>query len=195
MKIMKKYTRRASCNTCPGGPDRLHLEGFGKVMLMSAAALGMTAALTIQSSMAFFTTYVSGGGSHPVTLGAQTEIHEDVSDMTKHIVIRNTSETNDCYVRVKAFYAEPFEITYTDVGGGSGSWSLGENDFWYYSGILAPGETTGALDAKIEVPGDYDKDSFNVVVIQECTPVLYDENGSPYADWSMKYSDYEEEAR
>ena len=166
MKIMKKYTRRASCNTCPGGSGRLHLEGVGKVMLMSAAALGMTAALTIQSSMAFFTTYVSGGGSHPVTLGAQTEIHE-----------------------------EPFEINYTDVGGGSGSWSLGENDFWYYSGILAPGETTGALDAKIEVPGDYDKDSFNVVVIQECTPVLYDENGSPYADWSMKYSDYEEGAR
>lgn len=181
IKIRKRYKSRAF--------------RYGKVMLMSAAALGMTAALTIQSSMAYFTTYVSGGGSHPVTLGAQTEIHEEVTDMTKHIVIRNTSEMNDCYVRVKVFYAEPFDIAYTDVGGGSGSWSQGEDDFWYYSGILAPGETTGTLDAKISVPENFDRDSFNVVVIQECTPVLYDENGNPYADWSVKYSDYEEGTR
>lgn len=196
MKSMKRYTQRAYRDTCPRGADRLRLARYGKVMLMSAAALGMTAALTIQSSMAYFTTYVSGGGSHPVTLGAQTEIHEDVIDMTKHIVIRNTSETSDCYVRVKAFCADPFGITYTDAGDKNGSWSAGEGDFWYYSDILAPGETTGTLYAKIEVPGDYDRDDFNVVVIQECAPVLYDEeSGSPYADWSMKYSDYEEGTR
>lgn len=168
-------------------------RNYAKVLLMSAAALGMTAALTIQSSMAFFTTYVSAGGSHPVTLGTQTEIHEDVSEMTKHIVIRNTSGTNDCYVRVKVFYAEPFDISYTDVDGGK--WSRGEDDFWYYNGILGPGEVTSVLDAKIGVPENFDKDSFNVVVIQECTPVLYDENGKPYADWNMKFSDYGEEAR
>lgn len=28
-------------------------------------------------------------------------------------------------------------------------------------------------------------DDFNVIVIQECTPVLYDENGNPYADWNV----------
>ena len=26
-------------------------------------------------------------------------------------------------------------------------------------------------------------EDFNVIVIQECTAVLYDENGNPYADW------------
>lgn len=29
-----------------------------------------------------------------------------------------------------------------------------------------------------------DGESFNVIVIYESTPVRYDENGEPYADWS-----------
>ena len=28
------------------------------------------------------------------------------------------------------------------------------------------------------------EDNFNVIVVQESTPVLYDENDQPYADWS-----------
>ena len=28
------------------------------------------------------------------------------------------------------------------------------------------------------------EDDFNVIVVQECTAVLYDENGNPYADWN-----------
>ena len=26
-------------------------------------------------------------------------------------------------------------------------------------------------------------DEFNIIVVYECTPVLYDDNGNPYADW------------
>ena len=51
--------------------------------------------------------------------------------------------------------------------------------------------TTG-LDVKINVPEGYDNYSFNVVVIQECTPVVYDEEGNPTADWTTVYSGYEE---
>ena len=47
------------------------------------------------------------------------------------------------------------------------------------------------MDVKIgDLPEDFDKDSFNVVVIQECTPVIYDEAGNPAADWSTVYTDY-----
>ena len=28
------------------------------------------------------------------------------------------------------------------------------------------------------------EDDFNVIVVQECTAVLYDENGKAYADWN-----------
>ena len=34
----------------------------------------------------------------------------------------------------------------------------------------------------METPPPYTED-FNVVVIQECTAVLYEEDGIPYADW------------
>lgn len=158
---------------------------------MSAAALGMTAVLTLESASAFFTTYVSAGGGEVVNLGAQTEIHEDVSQMTKHIGIRNTSQTNECFIRVKVFYAETFDITYTDE---QGNWYQQNGDgYWYYRPVVGPGEMTTILDAKIHVPEGFDKDSFNVVVIQECTPVVYDENGNPTADWSKTFTDYREE--
>lgn len=28
------------------------------------------------------------------------------------------------------------------------------------------------------------EESFNVIVVQESTPALYDEQGNPYADWN-----------
>ena len=93
------------------------IEKYGKLIAMSAAALGMTAALTIESSLAYFTTYVSAGGGQVVNLGAQTTIHENLSDMTKHIVIKNDSPINDCFVRVKVFCGADVEITYTDEAG------------------------------------------------------------------------------
>ena len=47
---------------------------YSKVIAMSAAALAMTAALSIQSSMAYFTTYVSAGGGGEVSLRIQTVV-------------------------------------------------------------------------------------------------------------------------
>ena len=46
------------------------MEKYGKLIAMSAVALGMTAALTIESSLAYFTTYVSAGGGGVVISGA-----------------------------------------------------------------------------------------------------------------------------
>ena len=41
---------------------------YGKLAGMTAAALGMTAALTLEGASAYFTTYVSAGGSQVVRL-------------------------------------------------------------------------------------------------------------------------------
>ena len=184
MKRLERFTRRAPRN-------------MGRTALMSAAALGMTAALTIQSASAFFTTYVSAGGSGTVSLGAQTELHEgDVTNMTKHIVIRNTSQTNDCFVRVKVFYAENFEVSYSGPDKNTdeeAKWYQKDNGdgYWYYRPVLGSGESTDMLDAKIEVPEEFDMDSFNVVVIQECAPAVYDADGNPDPDcWDMVFTDY-----
>ena len=165
-----------------------------KLVALSAAALFLTAAAGIRQASAYFTTYVSAGGSQVVHMGARTELQEDVTDMTKHISNTNASQINDCYVRVKVFYAGPFEVTYTDRSERGNLWTYSEADgYWYYGPILPAGGSTEILDAKIgDLPEDFDRDSFNVVVIQECTPVIYDENGNPTADWNTVYTDYQE---
>lgn len=166
------------------------MKKYKKVIAMSAAALAMTAALTVQSSMAYFTTYVSAGGGGEVSLKVQTEIHEDpVTDMTKHITIKNV-EANDCFVRVKAFYGGLISIEYRNADGGN-DWYDGGDGYWYYRPVLKAGATSSQLDIKINVPEGFDKDTFNVVVVQECTPVIYDDNGNPGAEWDTVYSDYQ----
>lgn len=178
-----------------------------KVVAMSAAALALTAALTIESSMAYFTTYVSAEGGHVVNMGARTEISEKVSEMTKHITLRNTSDRGDCYVRVKVFYGAGINVDYVDVEK-NGDWYDGGDGYWYYRPILPAGQTTAQLDVSIDTTGlekpeglepgemtQYIKDKFNVVVVQECTPVIYDENGNPSANWETIYTDYQEVTR
>ncbi len=164
---------------------------YAKLAVMSAAALGMTAVLAIEGAQAYFTTYVSAGGSQVVNLGAETEIHEGLSNMTKHISVENASAVNDCFVRVKVFCGNELAIDYTEADGGQ-NWYLGNDGYWYYRPILAAGTTTTVLDAKIVLPEGFDKDNFNVVVIQECTPVVYDASGNATADWTTVYSDYQE---
>lgn len=169
-----------------------------RIIALSAAAFCMITAASVKEAAAYFTTYVSAGGSHVVNLGSQTEIHENkVTNMTKHIFITNNSQTNDCFVRVKVFAGDLLKISFKDTSESGNLWTYSEEDgYWYYGPILPAGASTEILDAKIEVPENFDQDSFNVVVIQECTPVIYDEKtGNPSADWNIVYSAYQQETR
>lgn len=53
-----------------------------------------------------------------------------------------------------------------------GSWTLGSDGYYYYTEVVEPGQYTHVLDIIIPV-GEDDKDSFNVVVVQESTNVEY----------------------
>ena len=164
-----------------------------KLAAVSAAALLLTGTLTVEHASAYFTTYVSAGGSQVVRLGSKTEIHEDVSDMTKHISIQNTSQIYDCFVRVKVFYGGGLKISYQDKSESGNLWSYSQNDgYWYYKPILSAGESTELFDIQIgDLPEDFDKESFNVVVIQDRTPVVYDDHGNPSADSNTVYKAYQ----
>lgn len=174
--------------------DKKNVGYYRGLAVASAAALIMVAAANFEDASAYFTTYVSAGGSEIVHMGSTTELHEDVTDMTKHISVTNASQTNDCFVRVKVFYGGQLQVSFTDRSESGDAWSYSEKDgYWYYNSILPAGASTEILDAKIgDLPVDFDRDSFNVVVIQECTPVIYDENGNPGADWTTVYTDYQE---
>lgn len=151
-----------------------------KTVLLAAAALALTATLTVGSAMAYFTTHSTAVGSVPLSLGfTQTEIEETVDGDGKHVVINNVGDY-DCYVRVKVFSI--VDVDYSHTGG----WEQGAEDYWYYTEILPAGGSTEELLVTFEYPEnteDDKKEEFNIIVIQECTPVLYDDNNNPMADW------------
>ena len=80
------------------------------------------------------------------------------------------------YIRAKAFCGSAYDlVTWMNPA----DWSLGEDGYYYYDGIVNGGEVTEELQVRIEnVPEDItDPASFNVVVVYESTPVRYDEAG------------------
>lgn len=152
-----------------------------KTFWLTAAALLLVGGLSIQEAMAYFTTYVEAEGGYTVTLGPSTVIEETVEDMTKSITISNTGNV-DCYVRVKVFAGSTVDIAYF----GSANWSKDADGYWYYKDIVPVGGKTEVLNATISVADGFEESftNFNVIVIQECTPVLYKSDGSPYGDWN-----------
>lgn len=158
-----------------------------KTFWLTVGAFILIGSIGVSEAMAYFTTHVMAKGGYPLTLGTETSLEEEVEDMTKHIVLANTGE-NDCYVRVRVFCGSSFKINYSPAVDDSNEpyWRLGEDDgYWYYRDIVSAGEKTEELLASIEVPEGV-TESFDVIVIQECTAVLYDEDGTPYADWENK---------
>ena len=151
-------------------------------VLLAVLALVLVMSFHIGESMAYFTTYATAKGGYWITLGSSSEIREKMVEWDKYIQVENTGETTS-YVRIKVFTGSAYELKYTDKS--SGKWTLAQDGYWYYSDPLEPGAMTGELVVSIKVPEELAA-SFNVTVIQESTPMLYDEEGTPYADWTME---------
>lgn len=152
-----------------------------KPLIMAAAALALTGTLAVGSAMAYFTTYSTAGGGVKMNMGfTETVPYEKVDEKGKHVTIKNTGDY-DCFVRVKAF--APMELTYT---ADPDKWEAKNDGYWHYKEVLpAKKSTTPELNISYTFPSGDDKpEEFNIVVIQECTPVLYDKDGNPYADWN-----------
>ena len=161
-----------------------------KTICLAAAALALTGTLAVGSAYAYFTTYSEAKGNVVFELGeTRTEPHEEVKGGKKIVSIENTGDY-DCYIRIRAYAGNNYNLTYED--GGSRKWYDGKDGYWYYRDIL----TVGSFSEKVNVilPPELLKDvtdekDLNVIVIQECTPVQYDDNGEPYADWNVTFED------
>ena len=161
-----------------------------KTICLAVAALALTGTLAVGSAYAYFTTYSEAKGNVVFELGeTHTEPHEEVIGGKKIVSIENTGDY-DCYIRIRAYAGNNYNLTYGD--GGFGKWYDGEDGYWYYRDIL----TVGSVSKKVNVilPQELLKDvtdekDLNVIVIQECTPVQYDDNGEPYADWDVTFED------
>ncbi|WP_434309831.1 hypothetical protein [Hominifimenecus sp. rT4P-3] len=156
---------------------------------LAALCLLLVLSASMESSLAYFTTNAAAQGGYSLELG-KTTIHEDpVVDWTKRITVTNTSgeAALPVYIRIKAFAGSKYTLLYSDS---EGKWSPGAEGYYYYRDIVGGGESTDVLNIKIEgVPRSEEiteAESFNVAVIYESTPVLYDAAGVPYADWNVK---------
>lgn len=150
-------------------------------LVLLALVMVMTAG--IGKAWAYFTTYASAEGSITITLGDETEITEEFSNWEKRVTITSNEDSEPVYIRAKAFSSSSYPLVYSGDG-----WTLGEDDYYYYNEIVPGGGKTSVLSVKIEnVPTEKVEDgtSFNVVVVYESTPVMYREDGTPYADWSV----------
>ncbi len=156
-----------------------------KSIFLAVFAVVLALSGTAGSAWAYFTTYVGARGMLTLELGDETTIDEPkFESWTKHIVVSSDPGSKPVYVRARAFCGSQYSLVYS----GSDKWTPGSDGYYYYSDILNGGEKTEELLVKIEnVPEDVaDASEFNVAVVYETTPVLYDEDGKPYADWNAK---------
>lgn len=149
--------------------------------VLTAIALILISGVSVTNSLAYFTTYVTAKGGYTISAGDSTKIHEEFKDWKKIIQVENTGSV-DCYVRVKIFAGQEFTITSSGDG-----WIQASDGYWYFDKEISPGGLTDKLTASIHYPAELEAD-FDVVVVQECTPVTYDEKGKAIgavnADWS-----------
>lgn len=149
-------------------------------LAFSALAGVMTAGLG--KAWAYFTTYAQAQGSIAIELGDETEIEERFSGWVKHVTVTSEEGSEPVYIRAKAFSGGRYSLTYSGDG-----WSEGTDGYLYYDEMVPGGGKTAELSVSIgNIPEEDLKDNltFNVIVVYESTPVMYNEDGTPYADWN-----------
>lgn len=163
-------------------------------IILTCALAAMVLSASIGGAWSYFTTYAEAKGGYTISLGDETTVHEDFSNWEKKISISNKEGSQPVYIRVKAFAGDQYKdlLKYSDE---NNKWFPGEDGYYYYSDPVAANEATDILtislrDIKEDIP-EVDGKHFNVVVIYESTPVLYQEgSGEPVgyenADWSRK---------
>lgn len=159
-----------------------------KSIFLFVLTIALIFATSVNSALAYFTTYAEAAGGYTLRLGGGyvipgggNDIEEEFSNWTKRVTITNDPDGQPVYVRAKALSGSKYSLRYDGKG-----WTLIDDGYYYYDEILYGGEKTTELLITIEnIPTDlHIGDDFNVVVIYETTPVAYDTNGIPYADWS-----------
>lgn len=171
-----------------------------KTICLALVALALIVSLNIGNAWAYFTNNTAANGSKELNLDfSKGEIEEKItindSNGKKTIWITNTGDY-DCYVRMKAFSIAELAYTVEPEGVDSegleivkGTWSAGENGFYYFSKELKPGESTEPIEVGFNFPNGETPEDFKVIIVEESTPVLYNEIGEPYADWDAREGD------
>ena len=143
------------------------------ILIVLAVLFVFIAVAPIRETLAYFTAYAPASGEGKVDLTWNTKLDEEIDEnqRDKHITVTNTGKT-PVVVRVSVFADE----AYTTYSYNDSDWTKNSDGWWYYTKVLAPGESTSVLDVlvKVENVPDYD---FNIIVVHESSRAIY-KNGS-----------------
>ena len=177
-----------------------------KRLILAVLVLALVLSAGIGSTWAYFTTYTQARGGLPIALGSERTFEEGFSAWTKTLTVKNDADSAEAiYVRARVFWPEKLYLgtgmTEVSLGckiGGEGWSGPAEDGYYYYDSPVEPGGETAVLSVKIEgLPGETDPlfadlqkgDVFNVVVVYESIPVVYNADGSlaapQTADWTQ----------
>lgn len=155
-----------------------------RVLIGFIAAALCVAALT-GTALAYFSDKTVASGEHPLTLGYSTEVEENMDGLDKHITITNTGDT-EVMVRVQLFYSNANGVDVSVEGSGwTGNGAESAPYVWNYDQVLAPGASTSELVAKVSADAKLLQTNFDVIVVSQSSPAVYDADGNPYGyDWT-----------
>lgn len=156
------------------------MRGLGLKTGIILCAVLLALALGTSAALAYFSDYEPAQGQVTLNLQGETTIDEGTDPKEKNVVIKNTGGENDAAVVVRVAVFGPEEYTQVTV---PDAWVDGGDGWYYYKGILNPGEDTGtAIVAKIANKDGSDLtkeqiaelgDSFQVTVVHEAEIATY----------------------
>lgn len=162
--------------------------------LMTTLAAVIVAAAGIRAVSAFFAD--ADTASNEVTIGSNDVRVEEEFDppaellpgtsFTKKVSVANTGLV-DCYVRVKAVFTTSDMEQWCQVDYDTDHWAMGEDGFWYYTDVLAVGESTPELFTSVELSEDIPEasiEAFDILIYVESYQSYGFEN---YADAWASY--------
>ena len=142
--------------------------------------------VSIEKHPTYFTSYTKARGGFPIKLSDDSKIQETLKGWNKILTVTNRQKHQAVYVRARAFSGVTHPVSYEGE-----NWFEGEDGYWYFgkgkSQILNSGKTTTPLTVSVTPPqNENGGDSFQVIVVYETVPVLYDKEGIPIEDWTQK---------
>lgn len=153
-------------------------------IILCAALLALT--LGTSAALAYFSDYEPAEGKVTFSYSGERVITEGDNPKEKNIQIKNTGAETDADVVVRVGIYGPKGFTHIECD--ETVWSDGGDGWYYYKGILAPGEETpkDSLVVKIQKDGKdlTDKevaalgDSFQIAVVQEDAIATYEQDAS-----------------
>lgn len=173
-------------------PKKVAFKASAIAAIIAVVAIILTA--SVGATIAYFTAATTAKASIETSFSEYTSIQqvskEDIVDWMMPFSVTNDADSHrEVYVRAKAFNGSKYGMTCSNPVGGAQNWTLHDDDYYYYGPILGVNQSTTTLEVRMDNYNNALSDApvgeaFQVGVIYETTPVLYDASGNPYADWS-----------